>query len=73
MRTTDFTILALALSAFAAPTAEPKAAAKFSAKQVRNEKHVPSGPLAMAKTFKKFGKDVPQNIKDAIARKGLGM
>lgn len=69
MHYSGFTILALAISAFAAPTAEPKG--KFSVRQVKNEKHVANGPLAMAKTFKKFGKDVPQNIKDAIARHRL--
>lgn len=62
----QITMLALAASAFAAPT--PEAKASFSVKQVRNEKFVPNGPLAMAKTFKKFGKEIPQNIKDAITR-----
>lgn len=63
MRASDLSILALAISALAAPTPESKAAV-FSAKQIRNDGHVPNGPLAMAKTFRKFGKEVPQNIKD---------
>jgi len=66
MHYSGLTIIALAISAFAAPTPEPEAS--FSVKQVRNEKHTPNGPLAMAKTLRKFGKEVPQNIKDAITR-----
>lgn len=69
MRFSAVTILALAVSTFAAPTETPKTT--FSVKQVKNEQHVPNGPLAMAKTLKKFGKEVPQNIKDAIARHRL--
>lgn len=65
MRASDLTILAFALSTLAAPTPEPQTAV-FSAKQVRNDKHVANGPLAMAKTFRKFGKEVPQNIKDGM-------
>jgi aspergillopepsin I len=60
--------LASALPPRIGTTSNDASAGAFSVHQVRNARHVRSGPMAMAKAYHKYGKALPADLAAAVAR-----
>jgi aspergillopepsin I len=60
------TVLALAVAAQAAPTAEKRVANTFSIPAIHNTQHVRNGTAAMLKAYKKFGLKPTQQFSDSF-------
>lgn len=59
-------LVALAIASLAYATPVERGPKGFSVKQNGAKKQWVPGPMSVAKTYKKFGKDVPQPVQDAV-------